>query len=273
MKDLEGRVAVVTGAASGIGLALAERLLRERMKVVVADVDAPRLAEEAQRLARAGGEVLAVPCDVRDAAAVASLAERTLAHFGAAHVAINNAGVVPIGPLLETTPADWRWALDVNLLGVVHGSIEFGRIFRAAGDGHIVNTASEVGHMTMPSYGLYSATKHAVVAFSETLHRELAGTGVGVSCLCPGTVRTRFPDFARSRDDGVALSEGQRAAVASLEQRVAAFGIAPADAAGPVVEAIRDGRFWVFTHTETPGRATARARDIEAGRNPTDPFA
>jgi NAD(P)-dependent dehydrogenase (short-subunit alcohol dehydrogenase family) len=273
MKELAGRIAVVTGAASGIGLGATERFLAEGMKVVLADVEQPRLEAETQRLAAAGGEVLGVHCDVRDPLAVESLAEQTLSHFGAVHVAFNNAGVVPVGPLLDTTPADWRWVVDVNVLGVAYGSVTFGRIMREAGEGHIVNTASESGLSTLPSFGMYAATKHAVVGLSESLQRELAGTGVGVSCLCPGIVKTRFFESERNRDDGVELTAEQLARAAPLRERVAAHGIGPDQVAGYVVEAIRNDRFWIFTHEATPRRAALRHDDIAAGRNPTDPHA
>ena len=272
MRALSGRVAVVTGAASGIGLATAERFVDEGMKVVLADIEQPRLESETDRLAAAGGDVLGVVCDVRDPKAVERLAEQARSHFGGIHVAFNNAGVVPIGPLLETTPEDWRWALDVNVLGVAHGSAIFGRILCEQGEGHIVNTASEVGHLTMPSYALYAATKHAVVGLTEALHRELVGTGVGVSCLCPGTVRTRFVDSARNRDDGAEPTAAQRAMIEPLRERVEAFGIAPEQVAEEVIDAIRSDRFWIFTHETSRAAAASRARDILAGCDPTDPF-
>ena len=273
MKDLTERVAIVTGAASGIGLAAAERFLAEGMKVVLADVEGPRLKAEVQRLAESSGEVLGVRCDVRDPVAVESLAEQTLSHFGALHVAFNNAGVVPLGPILDTTPADWRWVVDVNLLGVAYTSITFGRVMRDAGEGHIVNTASESGLTTVVSYGMYAATKHAIVGLSESLRRELEGTGVGVSCLCPGMVKTRFFESERNRDDGVEMTAEQLARVVPLRERVADYGIGPEQVAEYVVDAIQNDRFWIFTHDATRRRAAVRQADIDAGRNPTDPHA
>jgi len=269
MKELSERVAVVTGAASGIGLAAAERFLQEGMRVVLADVEQPRLEAETQRLAATGADVLGIYCDVRDPRSVESLAEQTLSRFGAVHVAFNNAGVVPVGPLLDTTPADWRWVIDVNLLGVVYGSITFGRIMRDAEVGHIVNTASQSGHQTVPSYGMYAATKHGVVGLSETLYRELEGTGVGVSCLCPGIVKTRFFESERNRDDGVQLTAAQIASQASIRERTAERGLAPNEVAGFIVDAIHNEHFWIFTHRDTPRHAALRHEDIAAGRNPT----
>jgi NAD(P)-dependent dehydrogenase (short-subunit alcohol dehydrogenase family) len=194
MQDFKGRVAVVTGAASGIGLGVTERFLREGMKVVMADVEKGSLDREVARLRAAGGDVLPVVCDVRDADAVFDLAKQTLAHYGAVHVVFNNAGVGPAGPMLETTPADWRWIVDVNVLGVAYGVMAFGPILKKQGEGHIINTASEAGHVTSAMLGMYSATKHAVVGLSESLYRELEGSGVSVHCLCPNLVRTKiFP--------------------------------------------------------------------------------
>ena len=184
MKDLKDKVAVVTGAASGIGLGATERFLREGMRVVMADVETGALEREVARLEGRGSNVLGVRCDVRDAASMAELAERTLSHYGGVHVLFNNAGVAPAGPMLETTPEDWRWIVDVNVLGVAYGITTFGPILRDAGEGHIVNTASEAGLVTSSVLGMYSATKHAVVGMSESLYRELDGSPVGFSCLC-----------------------------------------------------------------------------------------
>ena len=272
MRALSGRIAVVTGAASGIGLATVERFLAEGMKVVLADIEQPRLESETERLTHAGGDVLGVVCDVRDPRAVEDLALQACSRFGTVHVAFNNAGVVPIGPLLETTAADWRWALDVNVLGIANCTVTFGRILCDQGEGHIVNTASEVGHLTMPSYALYAATKHAVVGLTEALHRELQGTGVGVSCLCPGTVRTRFVDSARNRDDGAEPTARQRAMIEPLRKRVEKFGIGAEQVAAEVIDAIRNDRLWIFTHEVSREAAVSRADDIRAGRAPSDPF-
>jgi NAD(P)-dependent dehydrogenase (short-subunit alcohol dehydrogenase family) len=272
MQDLEGRIAVVTGAASGIGLAVAERFLAEGMKVVMADIEAASLDREVARLSDRGGAVLGVVCDVRDPDAVSALAERTLARFGAVHVVMNNAGVAPAGPMLDTKPADWRWIVDVNVLGVAHGVTTFGPILRDAGEGHIVNTASEAGLVTNSVLGMYAATKHAVVGLTESLYRELEGSGVGVSCLCPNLVHTKIFESERNRDDGIEPTASQTATLAPLREAITAMGIGPDRVAGDVVDAIRTNRFWIFTHAFTPRAAAVRLADIEARRNPSEPY-
>ena len=204
---------------------------------------------------------------------VSALAERTLSHFGGVHVVCNNAGVAPAGPMLKTTPADWRWIVDVNILGVAYGVTTFGPIMAEAGEGHIVNTASEAGLVTNEALGMYCATKHAVVGMSEALYRELEGTNVGVSVLCPNLVSTQIFHSERNRDDGAQMGAEQTATIAPLREALTAMGISPAQAAGDVVEAIRTGRFWIFTHAFSPDCAGVRFRDIEARRNPTDPYA
>ena len=273
MQDFEGKVAVVTGGASGIGLSLVERFVREGMKVVCADVETQRAEREAARLCDAGADVVAEACDVRDPSAVEGLRDRTLSRHGGVHVVVNNAGVAPAGPMLETTPADWRWIVDVNVLGVAYGVSAFGPAMRDAGEGHIVNTASEAGLVTSAALGMYSATKHAVVGLSESLHRELEGSGVGVHCLCPNLVKTKIFESERNRDDGAAMRVAETATLAPLREAITALGISPEQVAGDVVDAMRHDRFWIFTHPTTPQSAAVRFADIEAKRNPTDPYA
>jgi NAD(P)-dependent dehydrogenase (short-subunit alcohol dehydrogenase family) len=272
MDELSGRIGVVTGAASGIGLGAAERFLANGMKVVLADVEPQTLDRQVKRLSEAGGDVLGVVCDVREPSEVYGLAERTLSHYGGVHVVMNNAGVAPAGPMLETKPADWRWIVDVNLLGVAYGVTAFGPILRDAGEGHIINTASEAGLVSSSVLGMYTATKHAVVGLTEALYRELEGTGVGVHCLCPNLVNTRIFESERNRDDGVEMSAAQTATIAPLREATTALGIETEQVAVDVIDAIRRDRFWIFTHEVTPKAAAVRFADIEAGRNPTNPY-
>ena len=272
MDDFKGRVAVVTGAASGIGLGVTERFLKEGMKVVLADVEKGNLDRECSRLAAAGGDVLGVSCDVRDPEAVKDLAARTLSHFGGVHVVFNNAGVGPAGPMLDTTPEDWRWIVDVNVLGVAYGVMTFGPIMKEAGEGHIINTASEAGHVSSAVLGMYTATKHAVVGLSESLYRELEGTGVSVHCLCPNLVRTEIFNSERNRDDGVEMTASQTATIAPLREAIVAMGISTEQVAADIVDAMRADRFWIFTHDMTKQALAARYEDIKAGRNPTNPY-
>ena len=272
MQELAGRTAVVTGAASGIGLALAEGFVARGMQVVMADIEEPLLLEEARRLEGEGAAVLAVPCDVRDAASVESLREQSLTEYGSVHVVCNNAGVGPVGPMIETTPADWKWTVDVNILGVAHGVTAFGPLLVEQGEGHIVNTASEAGLVTNTMLGMYCATKHAVVGLSEALWREVHPQGVGVSVLCPNLVATKIFESERNRDDGVAMGANAAAMAAPMREMIGVAGISPAEAAEAVADAITGDRFWVFTHELTPTAAAVRFADIEAGRNPTEPY-
>lgn len=273
MDDFKGRVAVVTGAASGIGLALTERFLEEGMRVVLADVEKGNLDKQVARLTAEGGDVLGVVCDVRDPDSVKDLAARTLAHYGAVHVVFNNAGVGPAGPMLETTPEDWRWIVDVNLLGVAYGVTTFGPIMKEAGEGHIINTASEAGHVSSAALGMYTATKHAVVGLSESLYRELEGTGVSVHCLCPNLVKTEIFNSERNRDDGAEMRASQTATMGPLREAISTLGITPAQVAGDIIDAMRADQFWIFTHDLTKQALAVRYEDIEAGRNPTNPYA
>ena len=273
MKELNGKVAVVTGAASGIGLAMSKRFVSEGMKVVMADVEEEALAATASRLQGEGADVLGVLCDVSDAASVGDLAEQTLSAYGGVHVVCNNAGVGPAGLMLETTPEEWEWIVGVNVMGVAHGVTTFGPLLVEAGDGHIVNTASEAGLVTNSALGMYCATKHAVVGLSESLWREVHPQGVGVSCLCPNLVNTQIFHSERNRPYGAELTATQNAIITPMREMLTARGIAPSEVAANVVEAITEDRFWVFTHDITPEAATVRFGDIEARRNPTDPYA
>jgi short-subunit dehydrogenase len=188
-------------------------------------------------------------------------------------VVCNNAGVGPGGPMIETTPADWKWTVDVNILGVAHGVTAFGQLLVDQGEGHIVNTASEAGLVTNPMLGMYCATKHAVVGMSEALWREVHPLGVGVSVLCPNLIATKIFESERNRDDGGEMTANAAAMMAPMREMIGVAGIPPSEAATAVTDAILGDRFWVFTHDLTPTAAAVRFADIEAGRNPTEPYA
>jgi NAD(P)-dependent dehydrogenase (short-subunit alcohol dehydrogenase family) len=267
MKELRDRVAVVTGAGSGIGRALAERFAAEGMRVVVADVDEARARETEALLAARGAQALAVQVDVRQPAAVEALAARTLEAFGAVHVLCNNAGIAGLArPTWEQSLEEWAQVVDVNLWGVIHGIRTFVPIMLRQGtEGHVVNTASMAGLMSLPLIAPYHATKFAVVTVSESLHMELGMTGapVRVSVLCPGFVRTNI-----GQDSLTSPRSEAEAAMHEAFRRLIAEGLDPAVVAERVVEAIRDERFWVFSHPELVAAVEQRAASIVAGRNP-----
>jgi len=280
MQDLEGKVAVVTGAASGIGLGLARRFAGESMRVVLADVERAALDKATDELANEFGadNIVGVLTDVRDDEAVDALAAATFDRFGAAHVLCNNAGV-GVGGLAWTVPADrWRWAVDVNLLGVARGIRAFVPRMIEQGEGHVVNTASAAGILTGPAMAPYFATKHAVVALSESLYFDLQLTSgaVGVSVLCPEWVRTNIADSERNRPSDVAPAESAVVSdidvdadmVRALIQGLVDGGIDPDDVAAQVVDAIRTGRFWVLTHPTTVESARKRWEAIASDGQP-----
>lgn len=243
------------------------------MKVVMADVEAGALEREAARVDPGRERTLPVQTDVRKPEDVQALADKTVERFGGVHVVCNNAGVAPGGPMLESTPEDWRWVMDVNVLGVAYGVTTFGPLMVEAGEGHIVNIASEAGITTNHMLGVYCASKHAVVGLTESLYRELEETPVGVSVVCPNLVRTGIFHSERNRDDGIEERGRGVEMMGFLREALSAGGIPPAGVADVIVEAIKENRFWVFTHPETPGRAAIRMKDIEAGQNPSNPYA
>ncbi|HWC37978.1 MAG TPA: SDR family NAD(P)-dependent oxidoreductase [Acidimicrobiales bacterium] len=266
IEDLAGKVAVVTGGGSGIGRAMAERFAAADAKVVIGDIEPAPLDAATSELSDAGAEVHGVALDVTDPSSLDRLRDETLERFGAVHLVCANAGVAPIGMIADASLSDWRWVVDVNLLGVVHTTAAFLPILTAQRAGHLVLTASLAGLRTAPGLGPYCATKHAVVAIADTLRTELADTGVGVSVVCPSLVRTRIFDSERNRPDalgGVVVETGP--ARAFFQEALSAMGIAPAEVAERVYEAVGTGRFWVFPHPEEAlAAAEARMSDIRA---------
>ena len=274
MQTFANKVAVITGAASGIGRAIAERCVDEGMKVVLADIEVEALTATAAALRAQGATVLAVPTDVADAAAVAALAEQTMATFGAVHLLCNNAGVAATGRIWERSLADWAWVLGVNLWGVIHGIHTFVPIMLAqAEESHIVNTASIAGLISTPGLGVYNVTKHGVVTLSETLYQELqaAGGKVGVSVLCPGWVQTQIGHSARNRPEAAPTAQTTPTAADRAMAKAIAGGLEPVGVVEQLFTAIQQGEFYVLTHPPFNRFVQARSEDILQGRNPAAP--
>jgi NAD(P)-dependent dehydrogenase (short-subunit alcohol dehydrogenase family) len=275
VEALEGKTAVVTGAASGMGRAFAERLAGAGMNVVLADVEAPRLEEAVAAVRELGVEAIGVPTDVSDPESVDRLRDEALARFGRVNLLCNNAGVG--GSMLEGMHLpDWRWVIGVNLWGVIHGHHSFLPHLTEHGDAHIVNTASMAG--LWPGHSPYTASKWGVVAITEGLYQQLRmqGSTVGVSCLCPGFVATNIGHSERNRPDW-AEPPGRHEvpeAVAGMRQMMLdrlAGGMPPPQVAELVHEAVVSNKFWIFTDMEMVQALEPRYQAILTGDNPPPP--
>lgn len=260
-----GNVAVITGGASGIGLAVAERLLERSMRLVLADIDETALRDVTARLTEAGGEVESFVCDTSSEAAVGDLAEITLSRFGGAHVVFNNAGIAGVGDAWSGSFDLWERVVGINLYGVVHGIRSFLPIMQEQGVGHFINTASMAGLVALPGAAPYNATKHAVVAISEGLFLELQATGsnVGVSVLCPGFVKTNLMQHEPSVVDSPIGAIVGEILAGGVEN-----GIPADDVATAVVSAVDDGQFWILTHEDLRQVPVARMQRAAAQINP-----
>jgi NAD(P)-dependent dehydrogenase (short-subunit alcohol dehydrogenase family) len=272
MKTLKDKVAVITGAASGIGRELARRCAEEGMKLVLSDVDPDGLHETATMLQ--GTDSICVKCDVTDPDSVEALAGAAYARFGAAHLLFNNAGVIVSGPVWSSTPADWKWVMDVNLMGVVHGIRSFVPRMRAAGEpAHIVNTASLAGLTTVAGLGAYCASKHAVVAVTECLHHELRGENspIGVSVLCPAFVPTGIANAQRNRPADLADTSPDNATYGQKTTKAVRSGkLTATDIANLTIEAVKAGDFYIVTHPKSKSAIETRMADILGNHVPTE---
>jgi NAD(P)-dependent dehydrogenase (short-subunit alcohol dehydrogenase family) len=283
MKTFHGRTAVITGAASGFGLEMARLAAREGMHVVMADVQPDALEFAAHEVRDLGAQVLAQRVDVAKAADVEALGAATRERFGAPHVVFNNAGVAAAGLIWEHPAHDWEWVVGVNLMGVAHGVRVFTPMMLDAAkadpayEGHVVNTASMAGLLSPPNMGLYNATKHAVVALTETLYQDLAlvTDQVSASVLCPYFVPTAIHRSERNRPAGhepAAPTKSQLIGRAMSEKAVTSGKVTAAQVAQAVFDALRERRFYVYSHPHALKSVRTRLDDVVAGRNPTDPF-
>jgi NAD(P)-dependent dehydrogenase (short-subunit alcohol dehydrogenase family) len=285
MKEFKGRTAVITGAASGFGLEASRRAAREGMNVVMADVQQDALETAVDQVRALGAKVMGFRLDVAKAEEVDALGAATQAAFGTPHLVFNNAGVGGGGLIWEHSAKDWEWVLGVNVMGVAHGVRVFTPMMLEAArsdagyEGHIVNTASMAGLLAAPNMGVYNVSKHAVVALSETLYQDLQlVTGrIGASVLCPYFVPTGIHQSERNRPEAMRAGSGptksQLIAQAMSDKAVTSGKVTAEQVAGFVFDAVRAGRFYIYSHPKSLAMVQTRLEDVVMGRNPTDPFA
>ena len=284
MEQFVDRVAVVTGAGSGIGRALALAWAGQSCKVVLADVEAGPLEQAAAAVGALGVDTLAVETDVGNAASMAALAEATIERFGAAHILCNNAGVGGGGAIKNQQLVDWKWVIDVNLWGVIHGLEYFLPHLIGAEEAHVVSTASVAGLYCLPGLAPYNATKYAVVAIMETLYAEMqqdSRANVGVSVLCPGVVNTNIANAQRNRPENLQRErinddasspkgDGARKRNAAIAAALEA-GKDPAEVARLVIQAVAERRFWVLSHPDHLEDIRVRNESLHNLTNPNPP--
>ncbi|WP_420637939.1 SDR family NAD(P)-dependent oxidoreductase [Candidatus Poriferisocius sp.] len=277
MDTFEGKAAVITGGASGMGRAMADRFGAAGARLMIADVEGPALDAAVAELSDAGVDAVGVLTDVSSEGDMDDLAEQALSRFGQVNVVCNNAGVGSGAPMETLTTADWKWILDVNLWGVIHGIRVFLPHLLEHGDGHIVNTGSVAGHTSYPNIGPYNASKHAVVSISETLYNELQerGSSVGVSVLCPGLVSTNIINSERNRPESLRSpiippdptpeDEERRQFMLGLYEQA----VKPPEVAELVYRAVLDNQFYIWTDYVYAEAIQQRHEDIRLGRNPS----
>jgi NAD(P)-dependent dehydrogenase (short-subunit alcohol dehydrogenase family) len=276
VKDFKNKVAVITGSASGLGFAMAERAVREGMKVVLADVEQSALNKAEAELKAAGGEVIAIKVDVSKADAVDALAKQTVAKFGAVHLVCNNAGVGGMRrKAWEATLEDWQWVLGVNVMGVINGMRAFTPVMLAQDEPcHMVNTASVAGLLSPSGMSVYNVSKHAVVALSETLYQDLAlaKAKLKVSVLCPAFVPTGIWNSARNRPAELTVAvdaEDEKRRAEEVKAVLEKGKLTATDVADMVFAAIVEEKFYILTHPKIKLVIETRMQDILLERNPT----
>ena len=283
MESFDGQVAVITGAASGIGRATARLLAAEGARLVLADIERPALDDAVAEMIELGARTIGHVTDVSHADHVEALAERTVSEFGGVNIIMNNAGVAAGGTSWEIDLPTWEWVIGVDLWSVVHGIRSFVPRIIASGGGHVINTASMAGVSSMPFMGPYNVSKHAVVTLSETMYHELAmlHPEVGVTVVCPGWVKTQINRSERNRPESTAVAGATLADLdtgeldgttlenaGSMVDDLIANGLDPDDVAALVVEAVRHGRFYVLTHPEWMPMVSRRVELMLSGNNP-----
>jgi NAD(P)-dependent dehydrogenase (short-subunit alcohol dehydrogenase family) len=280
MKNLKGKVAVITGGASGLGRAIADVCVREGMKIVIADIEDRALQAAASELQYLGAEVLPVKCDVSKAADVQRLADKTYEAFGACHLLFNNAGVAGGKRAWEATEADWQWELGVNLWGVIHGiRIFVPRMLASGEESYVINTASVAGLLNPTMSASYNVSKHGVVALTETLYHDLneVGAKIHAAVLCPAYVNTGIGESSRNRPEDLqneteVISEAQQARHELLKQALIKGKKTAADVANDVFATIAEDKFYILTHPKILPSVQMRFDEILHQRNPTNPM-
>lgn len=269
MKDFEGKVAFVTGAASGIGLGIAKAFAASGMKVMMADIEEETLEKAVASIRETNGAAEGVICDVSDLAAVQAAAQKTIDTFGKVHVLVNNAGVGGGGETGSIPIEDWKWVVDVNLMGVVYGCETFVPLMKEHGEGgYIVNTASMAGQIGGPGMGPYNATKFAVVGYTESMNAELAPQGIGAAVLCPGWVNTEIMNSRRNHPDGQggeAFADDADGLMSESIMRAAVeTGMSPDTVGQWVLDSMEQDALYIFTHPNWKPAIEAKAAGLLA---------